>query len=99
MFSKAHTATRPKHLLRQSYMRSRWGHPAEQSHSYYCDLSEIEIGIAIEIEKAWDLDFDGDFDFDKAICMRLPWGAVNGDLMPEVDWDNDTDLGFDLTVA
>jgi hypothetical protein len=50
-----------------------WGQPpAGQSHSYDCDLSEIEIGIVIEIEKVWDLDFDPDFDFDKAIFTQSP---------------------------
>jgi hypothetical protein len=54
--------------------------PAEQSHSYYWDLSEIEIAIEIEIVMAWgldpDLDFDGDFDFDNIISLRWPCGAI-----------------------
>jgi len=51
-------------------------HPAERSHLYLCELSEIEI------EKAWDLDSgpdfdcdpdtDWDFDFDETIYMRWP---------------------------
>jgi hypothetical protein len=52
--------------------------PAAQSHSYYWDLSEIEIAIEIQIVMAWrlDPDLDFDFDFDNAIYLVSLCGAV-----------------------